>query len=68
VHRQVEWLHNSPAYKQAIAFVDENWIKTAKGELVSKKDLKDDMSMTFEDLLSAFKLEVVVVVAVDSEL
>ena len=55
---QVDWLRNSPAYKQAMEFLDEHWIKTAKGDYVSKKDLNDDMSLSFEDLLSSMKLEV----------
>jgi hypothetical protein len=39
-------------------FLDEHWIKTAKGDYVSKKDLNDDMSTSFEDLLNSMKLEV----------
>jgi len=38
-------------------FLDEHWIKTAKGDYVSKKDLNDDMSTSFEELLSSMKLE-----------
>jgi hypothetical protein len=54
----VDWLRNSPAYSQAMEFLDEHWIKTAKGDYVSKKDLNDDMSTSFEDLLKSMKLEV----------
>ena len=54
---QVDWLRNSPAYTQAMEFLDEHWIKTAKGDYVSKKDLNDDMSTSFEELLSSMKLE-----------
>jgi hypothetical protein len=38
-------------------FLEENWVKTSKGDYVSKKDLNDDMSTSFEDLLSSMKLE-----------
>lgn len=54
----MDWLRNSPAYSQAMEFLDEHWIKTAKGDYVSKKDLSDDMSTSFEDLLSSMKMEV----------
>mmetsp|Transcript_63275 Transcript_63275/g.142693 ORF Transcript_63275/g.142693 Transcript_63275/m.142693 type:complete len:360 (-) Transcript_63275:139-1218(-) len=54
---EVDWLRNSPAYTQAMEFLDEHWIKTAKGDYVSKKDLSDDMSTSFEDLLLSMKME-----------
>jgi len=54
---EVDWLRNSPAYAQAMAFLDEHWVKTAKGDYVSKKDLSDDADTSFEDLLSSMKLE-----------
>jgi hypothetical protein len=41
---------------QAMAFLETHWVKTAKGDWVSKKDLKDD-EMNFEDLLNSFKEE-----------
>ena len=53
----MDWLRNSPAYAQAMEFLDEHWIKTSKGDYVSKKDLSDDMNVSFDDLLSSMKLE-----------
>jgi len=54
---EVDWLRNSPAYHQAMEFLEANWVKTRKGDYVSKKDLSDDAGTTFEDLLSSMKLE-----------
>lgn len=52
---EVDWLRNSPAYAQAMEFLDKHWVKTAKGDYVSKKDLSDDMNVSFDDLLSSMK-------------
>lgn len=54
---EVDWLRNSPAFHQAMEFLEANWVKTRKGDYVSKKDLNDDAGTTFEDLLSSMKLE-----------
>jgi hypothetical protein len=54
---EADWLRNSPAYQQAMAFLEANWVKTKKGDYVSKKDLNDDAGTTFEDLLTSMKLE-----------
>ena len=56
-NNQVDWLRNPPAYTQAMEFLDKHWVKTAKGDYVSKKDLSDDMNVTFDDLLSSMKNE-----------
>jgi len=54
---EVDWLRNSPAYTQAMEFLDEHWVKTAKGDYVSKKDLNDDMNVSFDDLLLTMKTD-----------
>ena len=55
--REVDWLQTSPAFKQAMDFLDEHWVKTSKGDFVSKKDLHEDATVSFEDMLSALKEE-----------
>lgn len=54
---EVDWLRNSPAYTQAMEFLDEHWVKTAKGDYVSKKDLHDDMNVSFDELLLTMKTD-----------
>ena len=54
---QVNWLKESPAWKKAMEFLQEHWVKTAKGDWVSKRDLEDDMSTSFDDLLASMKEE-----------
>ena len=54
---EMNWLQQSPAWKKAMAFLEENWVKTAKGDWVSKKDLRDDENLSFDDLLNSFKEE-----------
>ena len=48
---------SSPAYSQAMEFLDQHWIKTKRGDYVSKQDLKDDQETTFEDMLAQMKLK-----------
>ena len=52
---EVDWLKKSPAWSQAMDFLEENWIKTEKG-YVSKYDLKKDQEVSFEDMLNQMKL------------
>ena len=54
---EVDWLKQSPAYSQAMEFLDAHWIKTKRGDYVSKQDLRDDQETTFEDMLAQMKLE-----------
>ena len=54
---EVDWLKQSPAYSQAMEFLDQHWIKTKRGDYVSKQDLKDDQETTFEDMLAQMKME-----------
>lgn len=54
---EVNWLKESPAWKKAMEFLQEHWVKTAKGDWVSKRDLEDDMSTSFDDLLASMKEE-----------
>ena len=54
---EVDWLKQSPAYSQAMEFLDAHWIKTKHGDYVSKEDLRDDQETTFEDMLAQMKLE-----------
>ena len=54
---EMAWLLESPAWKKAMEFLRENWVQTAKGDWVSKKDLEDDMSLSFESLLASMKAE-----------
>ena len=54
---ETAWLLDSPAWKKALEFLKEHWVQTSKGDWVSKKDLEDDMSTSFDDLLASMKEE-----------
>ncbi|KAJ8598803.1 hypothetical protein CTAYLR_008663 [Chrysophaeum taylorii] len=54
---EVEWLQNSPAFKQMLEYREKYWVKTAKGDYVCKRDLAEDAAVSFDDLLSEFKEE-----------
>eukprot|EP00937_MAST-01D_sp_MAST-1D-sp2_P004083 g4083.t1 len=58
LNREVAWFHDSPAFKKAQQYVQDNWVQCGdQGPWVHKDDLEEDEVVDFSTLLAEMKME-----------